>query len=78
MGDECENEFIFKDNYYNVTATKTFNASGNIMSLLDKSCELISLDGKNFVFYNLFNNNNNLVDTSDLSLPATTLATSCY
>ena len=65
-------------NYYNVTATKTFNASGNIMSLLDKSCKLISLDGKNFVFYNLFNNNNNLVDTSDLSLPATTLATSCY
>ena len=65
-------------NYYNVTSTKTFNASGNIMSLLDKSCQLISLDGKNYVFNNLFKSNNKLVDTSDLSLPATTLANYCY
>ena len=65
-------------NYYNVTATKTFNASGNIMSLLDKSCELISLSGKNYIFSYLFDYNKKLVDTSDLSLPATTLADSCY
>ena len=65
-------------NYYNVTATKTFNASGNIMSLLDKSCELISLSGKSFIFNNLFNSNNKLVNTSDLSLPATTLTNYCY
>ena len=65
-------------NYYNVTATKTVNASGNIMSLLDKSCELISLSGKIYVFQKLFINNNNLVDTSDLSLPATTLTSLCY
>ena len=65
-------------NYYNINATKTFNASGNIMSLLDKSCQLISLDGKNFVFNGLFKNNNKLVNISDLSLSATTLASNCY
>ena len=54
-------------------------AYGNIMSLIDETgfaTTTLPLQAK--AFYSLFKANNNLVDASDLLLPATTLATSCY
>ena len=58
---------------------KTFNVSGNIMSLLygDNFKSKTSLSGKDYAFYNLFNNSK-VVDASNLILPATTLSEACY
>ena len=62
------------------TITKKCNVKGNIMSLLygDNFEGQTSLTGKDYVFYNLFNNCTNIVDASELVLPATTLAKYCY
>jgi len=62
------------------TSTKTFDVEGNVMSLLfgDNFKGQTSLDGKNYVFSNLFFENTNVVSAKNLSLPATTLANYCY
>ncbi|MCQ2050841.1 MAG: leucine-rich repeat protein [Bacteroidaceae bacterium] len=51
------------------------SASGNIMSLVDKSCNTKTIPC-NYCFYELFSGNRNL--TSAPKLPATTLAIECY
>ena len=58
---------------------KTFNASGNVMSLLygDNFINQTSLEGKDYAFINLFRNSK-VVDIFNLILPATTLSLSCY
>ena len=58
---------------------KTFNVSGNVMSLLygDNFRNQTSLSGKNYAFYKLLNNSK-VVDASNLILPATTLSNYCY
>ena len=57
-----------------------FNVSGNIMSLLygDDFKKQTNLEGKDYAFYILFENCSFLIDASNLILPATTLANSCY
>jgi len=62
------------------SATGTFNASGNIMSLLygDDFIGQTDLIGKNYAFYKLFKSNDRLINVSNLILPATTLASNCY
>ena len=66
------------NDYYsiNTTGSGTIKASGNIMSLLDKT--LAKNDVPEFAFWNLFRNNGNLTDAANLKLPATTLANYCY
>lgn len=62
------------------TISKKCNVKGNIMSLLygDDFIDKIDLTDKDWAFYRLFYNCTNLVDASELILPATTLAPSCY
>ena len=62
------------------SSTAKFDVEGNPMSLLfgDDFKEQTSLSGKKHAFYNLFRGNTNVVSTENLSLPATTLANSCY
>ena len=65
------------NDYYNFITTKV-NASGNIMSLLyndfiDKT--KLTFD---YCFANLFDNCTNLINTSNLILPATKLTCNCY
>ena len=57
-----------------------FSVKGNIMSLVfgDNFSDKVDLTSKNYVFRNLLQNCTSLVDASDLVLPATTLANSCY
>ena len=62
------------------SSTGRFNVQGNIMSLLfgaDFKGQT-DLTDKNYAFYFLFNSNSNLVNVQNLSLPAETLADSCY
>ena len=60
--------------------SKTCNIKGNIMSLLhgDDFEEQNDLTNKNYAFHRLFNNCTNIVDASELILPATTLSIGCY
>ena len=60
------------------SSSNKFNVSGNIMSLLygDDFKGQTSLEGKDGAFARLFNSG--LIDASNLILPATTLAKSCY
>lgn len=62
------------------SSSNKFNVCGNIMSLLygDDFKEQTSLEGKDYVFYNLFKGNSGLIDVSNLILPSTTLAKNCY
>lgn len=64
--------------YYNVEVigSGTVDASGNVMSLVDRSMKRTSLDS--YMFHGLFFGCTKLVDASNLKLPATTLASSCY
>ena len=57
-----------------------FNARGNIMSLYygDDFKDKVDLTGKPYAFRRLFQNNGNIIDASNLCLPATTLSESCY
>ena len=57
-----------------------YTVEGNVMSLLfgDDFKEQTSLEGKNYVFQSFFYNNKNIINAENLSLPATTLADSCY
>ena len=65
-------------NYYrfSVSGAGTINVSGNITSLLDKN--LIRSSVPTYAYECLFYNCDNLVDASNLRLPATTLADYCY
>ena len=62
------------------TISKKCNVKGNVMSLLygDDFIGKTDLTDKNYAFYNLFYNCSNIVDASELILPATTLAKHCY
>ena len=62
--------------YINVIGEGTVNLSGNIMSLLDRSLRKASVP--NYAFCRFCYNSNKIVDASNLKLPATTLAESCY
>ena len=57
-----------------------FNARGNIMSLYygDDFKDKVDLTGKPYAFRRLFQNNGNIIDASNLCLPATTLVERCY
>ena len=60
--------------------TTMYKLSGNSMSLLfgDNGYKNTSLSGKDYAFYSLFTNNQNLTSISKDFLPATTLSSSCY
>ena len=57
-----------------------YSVEGNTMSLLygDDFKGQTSLSGKNYALFELFKGNTNVTSAENLSLPATTLATSCY
>lgn len=57
-------------------STCKFKLRGNIMSLLDKQnfSTMTDLSSYNYAFYNLFYGCTNLIDASELILPATTLS----
>lgn len=67
-----------RDDYWDfvIGGTGTVAASGNIMSLLDRS--LSREDVPEYAFVKLFNNNPALVDVNDLRLPSTSLSQFCY
>ena len=60
--------------------TTMYKLSGNSMSLLfgDNGYKNTSLSGKDYAFYGLFANSQNLTSISKDFLPATTLSSSCY
>ena len=62
------------------TINKKCNLKGNCMSMLfgDNAIDNYGLSGKNYAFYKLFNNCENVVNVSSNFLPATTLAENCY
>ena len=62
------------------SSTGRFTAQGNVMSLLygDNFIGQTSLSGKDYAFYGLFRNCTGLTSADNISLPATTLASSCY
>ena len=60
------------------TITGNCNISGNIMSMLYGDNTTDSLVGYDYAFYKLFQNCTTIQDVSELLLPATTLADSCY
>ena len=64
--------------YYcvNVTGDGNVDASGNVMSLLDRTLSKQSLLEKSF--FGLFGECKKLVNAANLKLPATTLAERCY
>ena len=61
--------------YYQFVMSGTIGASGNVMSLVDSTCKLLTIPC-DFCFIYLFNGCIGL--TTAPALPATTLATSCY
>ena len=67
----------FTSDHNTADGLKNLNISGNIMSLVDKTCRrsIIPCDG---CFYHLFHSNHNFNNTLDLVLPATTLKGYCY
>jgi hypothetical protein len=62
------------------SSTGKFNVEGNIMSMLygDDFVDKNDLTGKDNTFSELFSYCTNLINASDLILPATTLSKSCY
>ena len=62
--------------YWKFVFSSHVKVSGNIMSLLDASMQSTTVGS--YAFCRLFNGNNNLVDASELVLPATTLVNNCY
>lgn len=68
-----------RDGYRSFQSTGRIAASGNLNSLLeedDDAAETLSLAGKDYCYYCLFNGNQNLTQAPEL--PATTLASYCY
>ena len=65
---------------FNGSTDVKYTVEGNVMSLLfgDNFKGQTSLEDKSYIFYNLFYNNKGLTSAEKLSLPATTLADSCY
>ena len=63
-----------------ISSTNSFNAKGNIMSLLygDEYKNKVDLTDKNYCFTYLFKDCTGLTSAENLSLPATTLANHCY
>ena len=61
--------------YYNFVMSGKIAASGNIMSLLDKTCQSTTISN-NYCYYNMFFGCTSL--TTAPALPATTLAVYCY
>jgi len=61
--------------YYQFAMSGTIGASGNVMSLVDSTCKLLTIPC-DFCFRRLFYNCPGL--TTAPALPATTLATGCY
>ena len=61
-------------------SSTNFNVEGNVMSLLynDNFSGQTSLSGKDYAFKCLFSGCTRLIDASEMVLPATTLAYSCY
>ncbi len=72
-----DNTSFSKDDvdYLNFAMTGSIAASGNIMSLLDKTCKSVIIPN-NYCFYGLFDECDVL--TAAPELPATTLAEGCY
>ena len=62
-------------NYYRFVMSGKIAASGNIMSLLDKTCQSTTIS-HDCCYYSMFNNCKSL--TTAPELPATTLASNCY
>ena len=62
-------------NYYKFVMSGKIAASGNIMSLLDKTCKSRTISN-NYCYYYMFYNCTSL--TTAPTLPATTLANYCY
>lgn len=62
------------------SSTAVFNIEGNIMSLIygDNFIGQTDLTGKDYCFYNMFDEVEGLVNAQNLILPATTLASHCY
>ena len=70
-------------NYYGLgkfSSTANFDVQGNVMSLLfgDNFKGQTDLTGKDYAFYQLFYQNIKVINTENLSLPATTLENNCY
>ena len=61
--------------YYKFVMSGKIAASGNIMSLLDTTCQSTTISN-NYCYYSMFNNCSSL--TTAPALPATTLANYCY
>lgn len=64
--------FSSSNRYYRIATHGRFKVSGNIMSLINYA------PLSEYCFYNLFKYNYDLIDASQLVLPATTLADYCY
>jgi uncharacterized protein (TIGR02145 family) len=62
--------------YFSIEGTGTAEASGNIMSLLDRNLTINEVP--EYGFKGLFNNCTKLVNANNLYLPSTTLADYCY
>ena len=63
------------NDYYQFVMSGTIGASGNVMSLVDSTCKLLTIPC-DFCFRSMFQGCTSL--TSAPALPATTLATNCY
>jgi hypothetical protein len=61
--------------YYRFVMSGKIASSGNIMSLLDKTCQSTTISN-NYCYYRIFNGCTSL--TTAPALPATTLANNCY
>lgn len=61
--------------YYKFVMSGKIAASGNIMSLLDKTCQSTTISNA-YCYYRMFNSCTSL--TTAPALPATTLANNCY
>lgn len=68
--------FAFGAFAFRLTSNGLHKVSGNIMSLLDKTCKKTTLQGGDFV--SLFKNDIKLVSAKDLKLPATSVPQSAY
>ena len=82
----CKTNYWYNNTYYNnFTASSSFNIGGNIMSLLygynftGEETSLPSVSSTNYYSLGgIFKNSVNLIDASNLLLPATTLTQYCY
>jgi len=83
VGDYCEfygdNDSFSTgtSNYISFSSTGNVNASGNIMSLVDSSCESLEIPN-DYCFAKLFYQCTKLINAKDLLLPATTLKIRAY